>query len=114
MMNRNFFAEFGFRYFQDEDMKEIIEVVLRSVIKTDDKKDVPDIEFIGCESCKTIHNHKRIEAAIRGLKSLQKEMGQPGTCDMTEAKKRINKIEDDLGFDNKDSEETRDGLEDLR
>ena len=133
MLNRNFFAEFGFRYSQDEDMKEINEVVLRSVIKTDDKKNIPDIEFIGCESCKTTHNHKRIEAAIRGLKRLEREMGQPGKCDMAEAKKRtdeitdeeldntlaeakkrINEIADELGSDKKDSEKFRDGLEDLR
>jgi len=83
-MKRNYFEEFAFRYRGDEDLCEMVEIVLRSMIKTDDKCRIMGINDIGCDVCKNIHNHKRIEAAIRGLNNYQDIMESVGDCESLE------------------------------
>ena len=70
-MKRDFFEEFNLRYKEDPYMREIVEVVLRSVIKTDDKSGINTTSDIWCGNCRDDCNYHRIEAAIRGLRYLK-------------------------------------------
>lgn len=91
-MKRNFFEEFNSRYQKEPHIHEIVEVVLRSIIKTDDKSGINTTADIGCGNCIDDCNYQRIEAAIRGLEYLKKSPkflrtinnGLPTRCENSE------------------------------